>query len=123
MPGPVSNGGVVAATSTEVHNMLHPGLFRLIEKHLALAQHVDGIAGRQKGAVNTLQRRRQRFFLIKIHNDGADALSGKRLGFFRGAYRRHQGNGGVCLQVTQSIAAYLAGGAGNQHPWFVYAHQ
>ncbi|MNP69520.1 hypothetical protein D3C76_1656250 [compost metagenome] len=64
-----------------MHDVFHPGLFRAIEKRLALAQHVHGVASDQKGPVDAFQGRGQRLFSIKIQHDRANTPGCKSLGF------------------------------------------
>ena len=113
VPGPVADGGVVPPARTEMHHVLHAGFFRLVDKCLALAQHVHGVAGDQQGAVDALQRRGQGVFLVEVHDHGTNALCCKGLRLGVGAHGRDQRNALVGLQVAQGVAADLAGGAGD----------
>ena len=109
----MADGGVVTPAGAQMHHVLHPGLFCLIEKRLALAQHVHGIAGHEQGAIDALQRRGQGLFFIEVQDHGANALVFKGLGLGGGAYCRDQRDGVVGHEVAQGVAADLARGAGD----------
>ena len=77
MPAVMSDPGVIVPARPEVDDMCHPRPFRRIEEVLALAHHVDGIAGDQKRPIDTLQRWFNRLDLIKIEvYDGDTEVTG-----------------------------------------------
>jgi hypothetical protein len=93
VPAVVSIPGVIITAHAEVNDVLHTRPLRRVEKAFALAKHVDGVAGEQKRAVNTLQCRFNRLQLVEIEvHDGKAKVCGL-LGIPGGRYRFRVGVG------------------------------
>jgi len=83
------NRGVIPATCARMHNVLNPGLFRVVEQRFALPEHIDRVAGHKKKTVNALECRQVRAFVIRIEDDRRIALGRKGCGFLLGTNGGH----------------------------------
>jgi hypothetical protein len=112
----MSDPGVVVATRTEVHDVLHADFPRDIQKVFALSHHVDGIARDQKRTVDALQGRRDGFRLVKIE---AHHWNPKRSCFLRIASGRYHFDFIVGFQVGKNGLSDLAGRSEDEDLGFV----
>ena len=73
MPCPVGNGGVIPAACAEMHDVVNACRPGVVEECLALPQHVDGVAGDDKQAVNVPEGRHVGTFVVQIEEGSGDA--------------------------------------------------
>src|SRR6201993_3362567 len=84
VPTVVRHPRLVVAAGTEMHDVLYTSLLRDVQEILALAHHVDGVAGGQQRAVNALNSADNRLRLIEIEVDHRHAKTFRLFGRPRG---------------------------------------
>jgi hypothetical protein len=119
VPGIVGNPSVIPSAGTEVDDVLHAGFFCYVEKVLALAQHVDGVASDHEDALNTIQCGRYRLGLIEIK--GLDPNT-QTTCFVGGPSSRYYLRGRIGSQVWNDGSTYLARGSQYEDLWFNVCH-
>ena len=122
VPRPVRHRGLVVAAGTEVHDLPHARPVRLVEEGLALAQHVDRVAGHEECALHAFERGCERLLAVEIQHHALDALALERRRPGARPDGRDDPQGGVVLEQSQGASTDEAGRAEDEDRWLPGAH-
>jgi hypothetical protein len=112
MPAIVRDSRVVIAASAEMDDVLYALPLRGVEEILALAHHVDGVAGGEKRTVDALQRRFDGFNLVEIELNNGNAKVLRLLRIARGC---DDFDVGTVLEMLHDKLADLTSGFKNEN--------
>jgi hypothetical protein len=84
VPSVMGNARIIVPAGTQMHDVLQTSLLRVVQEILALAHHVDGVAGGQQRAVDALNSAGNRLWVIEIEVDHRHAKAFRLLGRPRG---------------------------------------
>src|ERR1700722_19679680 len=112
VPAIMSDPRIVTSACAQVNDLFNASLLCHVHQILALAKHVDGIPGRHKDPVDSLERRSESLDSVQVQRDHRDP---QMAGLCRIARRRYDAQLGIRREERRDGTSYLSRRSHDQH--------